>query len=54
MDTENPTGLKHHEIKNIKKNNIIEFIGFQKDISNLYSNSHIICCHLIVKVCQNH
>ena len=37
MDTENPTGLKHHEIKNIKKNNIIEFIGFQKDIPNLYT-----------------
>ena len=43
MDTENPTGLKHHEIKNITKNNVIDFIGFQKDIPKLYENSHIIC-----------
>ena len=43
MDTENPTGLKHHEIKNITKNNVIDFKGFQKDISKLYENSHIVC-----------
>ena len=42
-DSNSPTALNSNEIKKIKKNKFIEFLGYQNDIPKLYSKSHIIC-----------
>lgn len=43
LDPKNPSGFSLEYIKKLKKENLIEVLGFQKDISLLYSNSNIIC-----------
>ncbi len=43
LDHKNPTGLNNNDLKKIKEEGNVEFLGFQKDIPNLYSQSHIIC-----------
>ena len=43
IDNQNPKGLKNNDLIRIKQRGIIEYIGFQKDIPKLFSNSHIIC-----------
>ncbi len=42
-DLLNPSGLKTKEIKNIRSEAVVEVLGHQKDISTLYSKSHIVC-----------
>ena len=42
-DLLNPSGLKAKEIKNIRSEAVVEVLGHQKDISTLYSKSHIVC-----------
>ena len=43
LDTQNPSGLNTNDIKKIREEGSVEILGFQKDISSLYSKSHIIC-----------
>ena len=43
IDDKNPTGLKTKDLIDLKKDKNIEFIGYQKNIPLLYSNSHIVC-----------
>lgn len=43
LDTQNPSGLNTDDIKKIREEGFVEILGFQKDISSLYSRSHIIC-----------
>ena len=43
LDTKNPAGLSHYDLNNIKKENYVEILGYQKDIANLYARSNIIC-----------
>ncbi len=43
LDTQNPSGLNANDIKKIRDEGYVEILGFQKDISSLYSKSHIIC-----------
>ncbi len=43
LDFRNPTGLSVDELNQLKKNNNIEILGYEKDIPKLYSKSHIIC-----------
>ena len=43
IDKSNPSGLDIDDIKKIKKEGIIEILGYQKNIPKLYSNIHIIC-----------
>ena len=37
------SGLNTDDIKKIREEGFVEILGFQKDISSLYSRSHIIC-----------
>ncbi len=43
LDANNPTSLKIDEINTLKKDKNVEILGYQKDISELYAKSHIIC-----------
>ena len=43
LDTNNPTGLNIDDLKKLKKDSNIEFLGYQNDIASLYAKSHIIC-----------
>lgn len=43
IDEKNNTGLTKNELNIIKKEGIVEVIGFQKNIPGLFSKSHIIC-----------
>ena len=43
LDKQNPTGLKLDELENLNKDNCVEFLGYQDDIPDLFSKSHIIC-----------
>ncbi len=43
LDTQNPSGLNANDIKKIREEGSVEILGFQKDISSLYSKSHIVC-----------
>ena len=43
MDLKNPSGLTKKEIKQISGNKNIRLLGYQKNIPNLFSKSHIIC-----------
>ena len=43
LDLKNPTGLTINDLKKLKKNRNIKFLGHRKNISLLYANSHIIC-----------
>ena len=43
LDTKNPASLNIDELNQIKNENIVEILGYQKDIPKLYYNSHIIC-----------
>ena len=43
LDEQNPTGLKLDELENLNKDNCVEFLGYQDDIPDLFSKSHIIC-----------
>lgn len=43
IDLNNPSSLKKKDIQRIKKEGIVELLGYQKNIPNLYANSHIIC-----------
>lgn len=43
LDIGNPSGLNIKDLNELKKEDHIEFIGYQKDIPKLYALSHIIC-----------
>ena len=43
IDLDNPTSLTEKELENIRKQGVVEVLGFKKDIARLYSESHIIC-----------
>lgn len=43
LDTKNPTGLKFSEVQEIKNEGLIEVLGYQNDIPDLYAKSNIIC-----------
>ena len=43
IDKGNPNSISLEKINNWKKNKIIEVIGYQKDIPELFSRSHIVC-----------
>ena len=43
QDLENPSGLKNEDLNEILKNDVIEFLGYQTDIVNLYAKSNIVC-----------
>jgi len=43
MDLKNPSGLTKKQIKQISGNKNIRLLGYQKNIPNLFSKSHIIC-----------
>ena len=43
LDIKNPSGINLDELNHIKKKNYVEIIGYEKNISNLYANSNIIC-----------
>ena len=43
LDLNNPSGLSHNDINKIKNEGYVEILGYQKDISKLYAESHIVC-----------
>lgn len=43
LDIQNPTGLDNNDLKKIKNDGFVEFLGYQKDIPKLYASSNIIC-----------
>lgn len=43
LDTKNPTGLNLKELQEIKKEDLIEVLGYQNEIPGLYAKSNIIC-----------
>jgi len=43
LDYGNPSSLSKQEFLNIKNEKIVKVLGYQKDIPDLYSNSHIVC-----------
>ena len=43
LDINNPTGLNLDDLKKIKDEGHVKILGYQKDISILYTKSHIIC-----------
>ena len=43
LDKSNPSGIELNTLNNIKKEGIVEILGYQKNIPKLYSESHIIC-----------
>ena len=43
IDEGNPNSIPIEKIKNWKKNQIIEVIGYEKNIPQLFSKSHIVC-----------
>ena len=43
VDNKNPSGLKYDDIKELKKYNIVNFLGYIDDIPSLYASSNIIC-----------
>ena len=43
LDTNNLSGLDLNDLNELKKNNDIELLGYEKDIPSLYAKSHIIC-----------
>ena len=43
LDINNPTGLNLDDLKKIKDGGHVKILGYQKDISILYTKSHIIC-----------
>ena len=42
-DRENPTGLAEQELQALREEGVVEFLGYQKDIPDLYAQSHIVC-----------
>ncbi|WP_435168060.1 glycosyltransferase family 4 protein [Candidatus Pelagibacter bacterium nBUS_28] len=43
FDINNPSGLNVDDLNKLKEEGHVEVIGFQKDISELYAKSHIVC-----------
>lgn len=43
IDSHNPTSISKQELYNLKQDNIVEFLGYRKNIMELYTASHIIC-----------
>jgi glycosyltransferase involved in cell wall biosynthesis len=43
LDLKNPTGLNIEDLNNLKKEGIVEVLGYQKDIIRVYAQSHIVC-----------
>ena len=43
LDLMNPSGLNINDLKRIKEENYVEVVGYERNIANLYSRSHIIC-----------
>ena len=43
LDKNNPTSLSLNNLNELKKEKIINFLGFSEDIPSLYAKSHIIC-----------
>lgn len=43
LDTNNPTGLNLDDLNIIKKQGYVKILGYQKNITKVYSKSHIIC-----------
>ena len=42
-DLKNPSGLKTKELEYLRKEGIVEVLGYKKDIATLYASSHIVC-----------
>lgn len=43
LDIYNPSGISLEDLNKIKKEGYVEILGYQKNIPDLYSKSHIIC-----------
>ena len=43
LDHNNNTGLNSNDLNKIKEEGFVEVLGYQKDIPELYSKSHIVC-----------
>ena len=43
LDINNPSGFSVDDLNRINKEEYVEFLGYQKDISTLYQKSHIVC-----------
>lgn len=43
LDIKNPSGLNNNDLEKIKRGGSVEILGFQKNIPELFSRSHIIC-----------
>ena len=43
LDLKNPTGLNIEDLNNLKKEGIVEVLGYQSDIIRVYAQSHIVC-----------
>jgi len=42
-DLKNPSSLKDEELKQLRDEGIVEILGYQKNIAEIYAGSHIIC-----------
>jgi len=42
-DTKNPTGLTATELQSLRDGDVVEVLGYKKDIPALYAKAHIIC-----------
>jgi glycosyltransferase involved in cell wall biosynthesis len=42
-DKNNPSGLTEHELRVLNDKCVVEILGYQNDIPNLYSHCHVIC-----------
>ena len=43
LDSNNPSGFNSDDLKKINKDDCVEILGYQNDISNLYEKTHIVC-----------
>ena len=43
IDKCNPNAISEDDLTNWQKENIIEYLGFRKDISNIFGKCHIVC-----------
>ena len=43
LDVKNPSGLSINDLKKLKQESCIEFLGYQENIPALFASSHIVC-----------
>lgn len=43
IDKKNPSSISSHDLNKIKKRGHVQVLGFKKNISKIYQNSHIVC-----------